>query len=70
MATVDKPGTIPIEDMDRLEQAVRDVMNRSRDPNAMERAANRMDRMREEMRRRVGEGEWAVPLTRESRDEE
>ena len=36
---------------------------------AMKRACERMDRMREEMRKRVGEVEVAVSLIRESRDE-
>ena len=39
------------------------------DPEAMKRACERMDRMREEMRKRVGEVEVAVSLIRESRDE-
>ncbi len=36
----------------------------------MRHAAERMDRMREEMRQRVGNVDLAVPLIRETRDEE
>ena len=68
MATVEEPPAIPERDMAAMEQAVRDAMSGARDPEGMDRAAARMDRMREEMRRRVGEGEWAVALTRETRD--
>ena len=39
-------------------------------PEAMRQAAERMDRMREEMRQRVGNVDLAVPLIRETRDEE
>src|SRR5271157_1980575 len=41
-----------------------------RDPDSMRQAAERMDRMREEMRARVGNVNLAVPLIRETRDEE
>lgn len=45
-----------------------DILNGVRDPAKMRQAAERMDRMREEMRRRVGVGEWAVDLIRDCRD--
>jgi hypothetical protein len=60
---------VPPEDMAELEATLDRVMRGIRDPEAMARAAERMDRMREEMRRRVGEGEWAVQLVRETRDD-
>ena len=69
MATVERRPSISGEDLANLEEAVRNALNRTRDLEAMRLAAERMDRMREEMRQRVGEGEWAVPLTRETRDE-
>lgn len=50
------------ETLDRARRGVRD-------PEAMRKAAERMDRMREEMRERVGIVDLAVPLIRESRDE-
>ncbi len=68
--TIEPHPTISPEDMADLESAIADVIRGVRDPEKMRRAAERMDRMREEMRQRVGEGEWAVQLVRESRDEE
>jgi hypothetical protein len=70
MPIAEKPFIIPTEDMAELEKAIENATKRLKDPDAMKRAAERMDRMREEMRRRVGEGEWAVSLVRETRDEE
>jgi hypothetical protein len=43
--------------MAALEAAVDRITKGIRDPEAMRRVAERMDRMREEMRQRVGEGE-------------
>lgn len=53
-----------------LQGAVDRVLNGVRDPEAIQQAAKRMDRMREEMRRRVGNVNLAVPLIRATRDEE
>jgi hypothetical protein len=50
--------------------AVDRVLKRVRDPDAMRQAAERMDRMREEMRRQVGNVDLAVSLVRETRNEE
>lgn len=58
------------EDIAELEATIDRVLKGIRDPDAMDHAAKRMDRMREEMRLRVGEGEWAVELISETRDEE
>ncbi len=63
-------SAIPSPDMEELKDTLDRALRGLRDPAAMDRAAERMDRMREEMRRRIGAGEWAVPLTRETRDEE
>lgn len=52
-----------------VQAAVDRALVGGRDPAAMRRAAERMDRMREEMRRRVGDVDLAVPLIRETRDE-
>jgi hypothetical protein len=71
MSTIDEtPPAISPEDMAELEATIERVMKGIRDPEKMRKAAERMDRMREEMRQRVGEGEWAVDLIRETRDEE
>jgi hypothetical protein len=60
---------IPAEDLAELEAAVADLIKGVRDPEKMRKAAERMDRMREEMRQRVGEVEIAVDLVRQVRDE-
>jgi hypothetical protein len=49
---------------------VSEFPERVRDPATMRHAAKRMDRMREEMRHRVGNVNLAVPLVRVTRDEE
>jgi hypothetical protein len=41
-----------------------------RDSDDVRRACERMDRMREELRERIGETELAVELIREARDQE
>ena len=63
-------GTITPELMAELEEAIDRVMRGIRNPEAMRKAGERMDRMREEMKRRVGEVQVAVDLVREIRDEE
>ena len=69
MTNTEKPSALS-EDMAELEATIERAMKGIRDPEKMLKAAERMDRMREEMRQRVGVGEWAVQLIRESRDEE
>jgi hypothetical protein len=68
MPTVEKSGAIAVDA--EVQAAVDRVLKGVRDPEAMRQAAERMDRMREEMRRRVGDVELAVALIRETRDEE
>ena len=63
------PGA-SVEAIAELEEAARYAASGVRDPEVMRRACERMDRMREEMRQRVGEVEVAVQLIREGRDEE
>jgi hypothetical protein len=69
MTNTEKRSAIP-EDIAELEATIARAMRGIRDPEKMLKAAERMDRMREEMRQRVGVGEWAVQLIRESRDDE
>ncbi len=64
-----QPVDILPEYIAELEEAVNRLLRGTRDPEAMRKACERMDRMREEMRQRVGEVEFAVDLIRESRDE-
>jgi hypothetical protein len=68
MSTVEKPAAITVDP--EVEVAVDRALKGVRDPEAMRRAAERMDRMREEMRQRLGNVDLAVPLIRETRDEE
>jgi hypothetical protein len=68
MATVEKLAEIIVDP--EVQAAIDRALERVRDPGSMRRAAERMDRMREEMRARVGNVNLAVPLIREIRDEE
>ena len=70
MSIAENRPAIPAEDMAELEKAIENAIKGVRDPDVMDRAAERMGRMREEMRQRVGEGEWAVQLVRETHNEE
>jgi hypothetical protein len=62
-------GTIPADVMAELKAATERAARGARDPEVMRRACERMDRMREELRRRTGEVDVAVDLIREGRDE-
>ena len=69
MADDEKPSAITPELVAEFEEAVRRAMSAERDPEAMRRAAERMDRMREETYRRHGLLDIGVPAIRELRDE-
>ena len=69
MATTDNPNGFPPDVRAELEEAVRRALSGVRDPEAMRRACERMDRMREENRKRFGEQNSAVDLLRETRDQ-
>lgn len=51
-----------------LEELIAKLMNGERDPVAATKSRERMDRMREETRKRVGTVEVAVDFVREHRD--
>ena len=68
MATVEKPAVINVDP--EVQAAIDRALEGVRDPESMRQAAERMDRMRKEMRARVGNVNLAVPLIRETRDEE
>lgn len=55
--------------MAELCEAVDRIQKGIRDPQAMRKAAARMDREREELRKRIGTVNVAVDLIREARDE-
>ncbi len=69
MKTIEPPLAIDPALTAQLSHAIDNAMNGIRDTEAMRRAAERMDRMREEMRERTGVVAIAVDLLRESRDE-
>jgi hypothetical protein len=52
-----------------LEEAIRRAMSGQRDPEAMRRACERMDRIREEIRQKHGVLDIGVPAIRELRGE-
>jgi hypothetical protein len=60
---------VPAELLSEIQVAVDRLVKGIRDPDTMNRACERMDRMREEMRKRAGEIEVAVDLVREAREE-
>ncbi len=60
---------IPADLMAELQQAADRAAQGIRDPEAMRRACEDMDRAREELRRQKGEMNVAVDLVREIRDE-
>jgi hypothetical protein len=68
MATAQQPVAITVDP--EVQASVDRILKGVRDPEAMRQAAERMDRMREEMRQRVGNVDLAVPLIRATRDEE
>ena len=70
MNRTETESSIPPEIMAELQVAIDNAIKGVRDPERMRKAAERMDRMREEMRQRVGEVDVAVDLIREGRDEE
>lgn len=67
MSTVENPAAITVDP--EVQAAIDRVLKGVRDPDSMRQAAERMDRMREEMRQRVGNVDLAVPLIRETRDQ-
>jgi hypothetical protein len=68
MQTAQEVITIPAELKADLRQALDSLAKGIRDPEAAKRAAQRMDRMREENRRLLGEQNSAVGIIREMRD--
>lgn len=69
MATADNTRWIPPEIMAEIQETIRRVMNGIRDPEAIRRAFERMDRMREEVFKKHGVLDIGVPAIRELRDE-
>jgi hypothetical protein len=65
----DQPSGITPKIEAEFQAAVRQAMSNRRDPEAMRRAAERMDRMREETDRQHGPLDLGVPALRELRGE-
>jgi len=70
MTTAEKKRRIPRATMAELEEAARLALSGVRDPEAMRRACERMDRMREEVRKKHGILDIGVSAIRELRDQE
>jgi hypothetical protein len=68
MNAIDK-NLIPADVRAEFEETVRRAMSGKRDPEAMRKACERMDRMREETRKKHGELDIGVPAIRELRGE-
>ena len=69
MNTTETVGGIPEEVKAQLQQTLDDLVKGIRRPDKMKAACERMDRMREENRKRFGEQNSAVDLIRETRDQ-
>jgi hypothetical protein len=69
MATAPVNTVFPPEVRAEIEEAVRRAMSGVRDPEAMRRACERMDRIREEIRQQHGVLDIGVPAIRELRGE-
>jgi hypothetical protein len=70
MATIEQPSSIPPETLAEMQERADRADRGLRDPDDARRACERMDKMREELRQRVGETDSAVALIREARDQE
>lgn len=62
------PGGMTLEEAEEFRATLINRMLGIRDPERMRKAAERMDRMREEIGKRTGETDLAVQLVREARD--
>jgi hypothetical protein len=62
-------STVPQRLFAQLEKALQNATKGIRDPETAEKACKDMDRMREDLRKKVGRLDVAVDLIRETRDE-
>jgi hypothetical protein len=69
MSTTQTEGVIPEGVKAQLRQTLDDLVKGIRRPDKMKAACQRMDRMREENRKGLGEQNIAVALVREARDQ-
>jgi hypothetical protein len=68
MNTTETTSGIPDEVKAQLRETLDDLLKGIRHPDKMQAACERMDRMREENRKLLGEQNVAVDLIRETRD--
>jgi predicted TIM-barrel fold metal-dependent hydrolase len=68
MNTTESVSCIPDEVKAQLRQTLDDLMKGIRRPDRMKAACDRMDRMREDNRKLLGEQNIAVDLIRQARD--
>ncbi len=69
MNTAEMIAGIPDELLVEMQEAADRASKGVRDPEVMRLACERMDQMREDLRRRAGDLDIAVELIREARDE-
>jgi hypothetical protein len=70
MATTEKPSAIPPEILAEMQERAERAARGIREPEDARRACERMDKLREELRQRIGETDIAVELIREARNQE
>jgi hypothetical protein len=68
MSTVEEKSELPAEILTEIREATENAMKGIRDPEAMRKACERMDRTREAVFKRHGLLDIAVPAIRELRD--
>lgn len=69
MSSTNTHTGLPLELAAALDEALRNAMTNNRDPEAMQHACDEQDRLREELRQKVGDLNIAVELVREVRDD-
>jgi hypothetical protein len=67
METTERNSAIPPEIMAELQEAATRAASGVRDPEAMRRACERMDRIREENKKKFGEADIGVQIIRQLR---
>ncbi len=68
MSSTNTRTSLPPELATALDEALRNAMTDNRDPETMRQACDEQDRLREELRQKVGDLNVAVELVREVRD--
>ncbi len=69
MSSTNRSTGLPPKLAAALDEALRNAMTGNQDPEAMRQACEEQDRLREELRQKVGDLNVAVELVREVRDD-